>query len=79
MRGERMCALAVRRVGRSGIKARAPRDQFGHAQRTFGHERFSGGAVDKAVARLDRIFQMEGDVLVALGGDGDAALGIVGV
>jgi hypothetical protein len=62
-----------------GIKARTPLDELGHADGTFSDERFGGGTVDKAVARLDGVFKMESYVLIALGGDGDAALGIVGV
>ena len=62
-----------------GIKARAPLDELVHTDGTFSDERFSGGTVDKAVARLDGVFKMKGYVLVAFSGDGDAALGIVGV
>jgi hypothetical protein len=62
-----------------GIKARAPLDELVHTDGTFSDERFSGGPVDKSVAGPDGVFKMKGYVFIAFRGDGDAALGIVGV
>ena len=78
--GQRVSAFAgAEQAASFRIKARAPLDEFGHAERAFGDERFGGGAVDEAVAGIDGVFEMEGDVLVAFHGDGDSALGVVGI
>jgi hypothetical protein len=61
------------------IKARAPLDQLRHAHRALGHQSLGGGAINDAIAGIYGVFQMERDVLVALHGDGDSALRVVGV
>ncbi len=61
------------------VEGCAPGDEFGHAQGAFLHEDFGGAPVDEAVAGVDGVFEVEGDVGLALGGDGDAALRVVGV
>ena len=61
------------------IEVRAPLDELGDAQRAFGDQRLGGGTIDQAVAGVDGVFKVQRDVLVALHGDGDAALRVVGV
>jgi hypothetical protein len=61
------------------IEGRAPLDQFGDAFGAFGDEDFCGRAMNEPVTCGDGVFKMESDVFAALGGYGDAALGVVGV
>ena len=61
------------------VKLCAPLDELGEAGRAFGDEGLRSGAVDDAVAGVQGVFKMESDVLIAFHGDGDSALGIVGV
>jgi hypothetical protein len=62
-----------------GIELRTPLDELGYARRALGDEGFSGGATDDAIASFEGVFEVEGYVLFAFHGDGDAALGVVGV
>ncbi len=72
--------LAARAALRGlAVEVRAPLDELGDAQRAFGDERFGGGTIDEAVAGVDGVFKVQGDVFVALHGHGDAALRVVGV
>jgi hypothetical protein len=61
------------------VKGRAPFDEFSNALGAFFDKHFGCWAMDEAVARGYRVFEMERDVFLALGGYGDTALGIVGV
>jgi hypothetical protein len=61
------------------IESGAPFDQLGNALGAFFDERPGSGSVNQAVACGHSVFQMQCHVLPALGGDGDAALSIVGV
>ena len=61
------------------VKGGAPLDELGDADGALGDESLCGRAVDEAVASVDGVFQVEADVLVALHGDGDTSLGVVGV
>ena len=61
------------------VKVRAPLNQLGHAHRPLGHQNLGRGTIDQPIASVDRVFQMQRDVLVTLHGDGDAALRIVRV
>ena len=61
------------------IEVRPPLDEFLHALGTLRHQRLGGGAVDDSVAGVHRVFEVQGDVILALHGDGDAALRVVRV
>ena len=61
------------------IEVRAPAQQFFDAQRTLFHQHPRGLAIHQPIAGVDRVFQMQRDVLIAAHGDGDAALRVVGV
>ena len=78
--GERMSAFAgAEQLAGFSVEMRAPLDELGHARRTFGNQRFGGGTVDDAVASVQGVFKMEGNVLIAFHGNGDSALSVVGV
>jgi hypothetical protein len=61
------------------VEVRAPLDELGKAGGALRDESFSSGAVDEAVAGVQGVFKMERDVFIAFHGDGDSALGVVGV
>ena len=82
--GQRMSAFAgAQQLAGSriplAVEARAPLDQLGYAERAFGYERLGRGAVNDSIASIYGVLEMERDVLIALHGDGDSALGVVGV
>jgi hypothetical protein len=62
-----------------GIEGGAPLDQFGYADRAFGDEDFGGGVMNETIAGINGVFKMKSYVGIAFHGDGDAALGVVGV
>jgi hypothetical protein len=61
------------------IEVRAPLNQFGNADGTLGDECFGGGAIHDSIAGAYCVQEMEGNVLIAVHGDGDSALCVVGV
>jgi hypothetical protein len=75
----------MRRFARSqqlavqAVEISAPPDQLGYTQRPFFHENLGGRTEDKAVAGGHGVFKVKGDVLLAFGGDCDAALRVVSV
>ena len=62
-----------------GVEVGSPLDEFGYAEGTFGDEGFGGGTVNYSIACIYGVFEVEGDVLDAFHGDGDSALGVMGV
>ncbi len=60
-----------------GVEGRTPLDQLRHPHRPLGHQRVGRGPIDQPVARVDRVFEVQSYIRVALHGNGDAALSIV--
>ncbi len=61
------------------VEIRAPLDELGYALRAFGNQRLGGGAVDYPVAGIHGVFEVQGNVFLALHSDGNAALRVVRV
>ncbi len=61
------------------IKARSPLDKFCNAGRPLGYEDLGSRAEDEAIPGSDGVFEVQRDILLAFGGDSDAALCVVGV
>ena len=78
-RAKELAARVIAARDGLAVEVRAPLDQLGNAQRAFRDERLGRGTVDEAVAGVDGIFEVQGDVFIAFHGHGDAALRVVGV
>ncbi len=76
---ERLRGCGGARFGSPCVELCSPLDEFGYTEGSFGDESFGGGPVDDAVARLDGVFKMKGNVLFAFHGDSDSALCVVGI
>ncbi len=61
------------------IEAGAPAEKLFDAQRAFFDENAGGFAVDEAISGIDGVVKVQRDVFFAAHGDGDSALGVVGV
>ena len=61
------------------IEVRAPLDEFLDAQRAFLDEDARRIAMAEAIAGDQRVLQMQADLVLVAEGDGDAALGVLGV
>jgi len=61
------------------VESSAPLDQFRHPQRTFLDQNRCGRPMHEPVAGRYGVLKMQGDVLLALRGYRDPALGVVGV
>ena len=83
--GMQHAAAAVRALAREGdlgagaIELRAPLDQLLDARRAFLHQHARGLFVAQAVAGLQRVFQVQPNLVVVAERSGDAALRILGV